>query len=307
MSLFGRAATDFSDWLSGSPNITELVKGSSVNLAVTGLSRAGKTVFITSLVHNLLSALHQPHRMPLLKMVGEGRLVASLLGAGNRNHLLRFPYEANLARMAASPADWPPRTADISEIEIEIRFVPSGAMGFFLGKVSSGLATLTLRIIDYPGEWLLALPLLTQNYSDWSRATINRCRRGVRAETAVDFLGFLSNHRFDASANEDDAKRAHELYRQHLVTARERHNLSFLQPGRFLDPGPLSVDTAFWFSPLDIPERAGQFAPHTLAALMERRFERYKAAIVMPFYRDHFRNFSRQVVLVVKAGAIIPH
>ena len=41
----------------------------SVRLGVTGLSRAGKTVFITSLVHNILSALHQPHRMPLLTVV----------------------------------------------------------------------------------------------------------------------------------------------------------------------------------------------------------------------------------------------
>ena len=43
-------------------------------LAVTGLSRSGKTVFITSLIHNLLSALHNPNRMPLLDMVGERRL-----------------------------------------------------------------------------------------------------------------------------------------------------------------------------------------------------------------------------------------
>ena len=52
-------------------SLTEFLKGSQINLAVTGLSRAGKTVFITSLIHNVLSALHQPHRMPLLKAVGE--------------------------------------------------------------------------------------------------------------------------------------------------------------------------------------------------------------------------------------------
>src|SRR5205807_6640436 len=55
-----------------SANLTELAKGSTVWLAVTGLSRSGKTVLITSLIHNLLSALHNPSRMPLLKVVGEG-------------------------------------------------------------------------------------------------------------------------------------------------------------------------------------------------------------------------------------------
>src|SRR5262249_32712320 len=36
-------------------NLGELAGGATVWLAVTGLSRSGKTVFITSLVHNLLS------------------------------------------------------------------------------------------------------------------------------------------------------------------------------------------------------------------------------------------------------------
>ena len=66
-----------SGWLSAVPDLSELVKGATISLAVTGLSRAGKTVFITSLVHNLLSALHQPHRLPLLRVVGDGRLVAA--------------------------------------------------------------------------------------------------------------------------------------------------------------------------------------------------------------------------------------
>jgi predicted YcjX-like family ATPase len=73
--------------------------------------------------------------------------------------------------MAHTPADWPSRTNNISEIEIDIRFAPTGALGFLLGRISSGVATLKLKIIDYPGEWLLDLPLLTQSYADWSRAT----------------------------------------------------------------------------------------------------------------------------------------
>jgi len=77
--MFDRAEKGISEWLSGVLDLAELVKGSTVSLAVTGLSRAGKTVFITSLVHNLLSALHQPHRMPLLKVVGDGRLAVARL------------------------------------------------------------------------------------------------------------------------------------------------------------------------------------------------------------------------------------
>jgi hypothetical protein len=303
--MFDRAGAGLADWLSGVPEIAELVKGSTVSLAVTGLSRAGKTVFITSLVHNLLSALHQPHRMPLLKVLGDGRLVAARLTTGKSNRLPRFPYERNIERMAASPADWPARTTDVSAIEIDIRFVPAGALGFLLGRIGSGIATLKLRIIDYPGEWLLDLPLLTQSYADWSRASLHLCRRGLRVRTARDFITFLSDHRHDAVANEDDAKHAHELYRQHLRSARDHHGLSFLQPGRFLDPGPLGGNAYMWFAPLDIPDGVQRFADGTLAALMERRFEAYKTEVVMPFYGRHFRNYSRQVVLVDVLGALL--
>ncbi|MEA3021791.1 MAG: YcjX-like family, partial [Alphaproteobacteria bacterium] len=69
MLKLDRAGMALSDWFGGVADLAELAKGSTVRLAVTGLSRSGKTVFITSLVHNLLSALHQPHRMPLLRAV----------------------------------------------------------------------------------------------------------------------------------------------------------------------------------------------------------------------------------------------
>ena len=128
------------EWLADVPSLTELAKGSTVWLAVTGLSRAGKTVFITSLVHNLLSALHNPNRMPLLKVVGEGRLIAARQEGAKAHLLPRFPYAANIEAMAKTPAGWPERTADISEIGVDIRFVPSGLVGEVLGRVSGGAA-----------------------------------------------------------------------------------------------------------------------------------------------------------------------
>src|SRR3569623_2706161 len=124
------------DWLGDAANLTELAKGSTVWLAVTCLSRAGKTVFITSLVHNLLSALHNPNRMPLLKAVGEGRLLAAQLEAARAHTLPRFPYAANIDAMAGTPSVWPEPTADISEIGVDIRFVPPGLVGNLLGRVS---------------------------------------------------------------------------------------------------------------------------------------------------------------------------
>jgi uncharacterized protein len=304
-SMFERAGADLSEWFSGTFDLAEIARGSTVSLAVTGLSRAGKTVFITSLVHNLLSALHQPYRMPFLKVVGDGRLASARLASDKADGLPRFPYRRNIERMAASPANWPARTTDISEIEVDIRFVPAGPLGTLLRWIGSGPATLKLKIIDYPGEWLLDLPLLDQSYADWSRAALQLCRRGIRAGTARDFTAFLSDHPYDAAASDDDARRAHDLYRQHLRAARDQHGLNFLQPGRFLDPGSLGENSYMWFAPLDIPDNLEHSSDGTLAAVMERRFETYKTEVVMPFYSQHFRNYSRQVVLVDVLGALL--
>jgi predicted YcjX-like family ATPase len=179
-----------SDWLA---TAADFIQGSTVSLAVTGLSRAGKTVFITSLVHNLLSARHQPYRMPLMRVVGEGRLIAARLAQAGA--LPRFPYQSNVERMAASPADWPTRTRDLSEIEIEINFRPTGALDFLLKHIGNRTASLRLKIVDYPGEWLLDLPLLTQSYAEWSRATLRLCRGGVRAD-----IGATSSHTWPITA-----------------------------------------------------------------------------------------------------------
>jgi predicted YcjX-like family ATPase len=305
MALFGDLGRGIAEWLPDAPNFAELTRGSSINLAVTGLSRAGKTVFITSLVHNILSALHQPHRMPLLTVVRDGRLIAARLAEGRTGRLKRFPYEENIAHMAANPADWPEPTLDISEIEIDIRFVPAGALGFMLGRIGSGAATLKLKIIDYPGEWLLDLPLLAQSYCDWSRATMKLCRQGLRADTARDFLSLVSDRRYDRPASADDARHLHDAYRRHLRDARGQHKLNFLQPGRFLSPGSPAEPSYMWFAPLDIPEGVRNAPNGTLAALMEQRFESYKAQAVTPFYTEHFRNYSRQIVLVDVLGALL--
>src|SRR5258705_8707979 len=46
-------------------------------------------------------------------------------------------------------------------------------------------------------------------------------------------------------------------------------------------------------------------APHTLGALMAERFEVYKREAVTRFYEDHFRHYSRQIVLVDVLRALL--
>jgi uncharacterized protein len=286
-------------------NLLDLATGSTVWLAVTGLSRAGKTVFLTSLIHNLLSAVHNPHRMPLLRVVGERRLLGAKVQHSGAHVLPRFPYAANIEKMASQPWDWPVRTEGISETEIDIRFAPASPLGRLIGQFTGDASSLKLKLIDYPGEWLLDLPLLAQSYAEWSRGTLRLYRKGVRAAAAKDFLAFVADHPAGSPASEQTARQAHELYRAFLVRARDQHGLSYLQPGHFLCPGTIGEVPYLWFAPLDLPDSVEVPTPGTLGALMQQRFDVYKTEVVEKFYHDHFRRYSRQIVLVDVLRALL--
>src|SRR3569833_2160189 len=64
----------------------------TVRLGVTGLSRAGKTVFITALVHGLLRG----GRFPIFEPLAGGRIGSARLEPQPDDAVPRFEYEGNV-------------------------------------------------------------------------------------------------------------------------------------------------------------------------------------------------------------------
>ena len=123
----------------------------SVRLGVTGLSRSGKTVFITSLVHNLLAG----NALPFFEPFAQKRVVKAYLEPQPDDAVPRFDYEGNLAKLTGPSPEWPEGTRHISELRLTLEFSPTAMM-----RRALGTKTMHLDIVDYPGEWLLDLPLL---------------------------------------------------------------------------------------------------------------------------------------------------
>ena len=143
-----------------------------IRLGVTGLSRAGKTVFITSLVANLIDR----GRMPQLRAAAQGRILAAYLQPQPDHTIPRFAYEDHLAVLTGPDPRWPESTRSISTLRLSLRVAPTG---FIAGL--SGPRTVHLDIVDYPGEWLLDLPLMDQDFEDWSAAAIATARTPARS------------------------------------------------------------------------------------------------------------------------------
>jgi len=267
----------------------------SIRLGVTGLSRAGKTVFITALVHALLKQA----RLPVFEAQNEGRILKAYLEPQPNDDLPRFAYEQHLASLTGDERKWPQSTRQISQLRLTIEYAPES---FFARTFSNG--KLHIDIIDYPGEWLLDLPLMQQTYQQWSHAMLTASRTEPRVALANDWHQYLSSLDPTAPADENAAVTAAKLFTDYLSACRQQEvSLSSLPPGRFLMPGDLEGSPLLSFAPLDVTPDA-VFASGSMGALMERRYQSYVSRVVKPFYFGHFARLNRQIVLVDLMSAL---
>lgn len=257
-----------------------------IRLGVTGLSRSGKTVFITGLVANLLDR----GRMPQLS--GAAQIEAVHLQPQPDVTLPRFAFEDHLAAMTGDDPRWPQSTRAISELRLSFRVAPHGFLSAF-----SGPRSFHVDIVDYPGEWLLDLALLDKTYADWSETTLDRIAKRPEASA------FMALARAEDGALRLEEPKAQALaasFTDYLTRARAA-GWSDCTPGRFLLPGDLAGSPVLTFAPLPKPADTPR---GSLWREMERRFEAYKSRVVQPFFRDHFARLDRQIVLADVLGAI---
>nr|WP_244998275.1 YcjX family protein [Phaeobacter italicus] len=269
-------------------SLSETLFEPSIRLGVTGLARAGKTVFITSLVANLMNR----GRMVQLAAVRDGRIETAFLQPQPDDTVPRFDYEQHLAALTGPRPFWPDSTRAVSELRLSLRVQPNGLLSGLQGPL-----TLHLDIVDYPGEWLLDLALLDKTYAQWSDEVLTRIRSRSEAQA---YLG--KAQKADATAPHDEVQ-AQDLagaFAEYLQAARTAGYYD-CTPGRFLLPGDLAGSPVLTFAPLPQSDTAPR---RSLQREMERRFEAYKSKVVKPFFRDHFARIDRQVVLVDALSAI---
>ena len=263
----------------------------SLRLGVTGLSRAGKTVFITALIH----ALTNNTKLPQLQVQKQGRLKSAVLAHQPDDTIPRFQYEEHLRRLIGERI-WPESTKAISEIRITLNYESASGWNrmFGAGKFS-------LDIIDYPGEWLLDLPLLSKTFSEFSAQTFDLSRQ--RPQIAADWHSAVSAISPGDTFSEETANKLAEIFTAYLRAGKsDERALSTLPPGRFLMPGDLAGSPALTFVPLENTQENA--ASNTFAGVFTRRYEAYKSKVVRPFFREHVAKLDRQIVLIDALQAI---
>lgn len=260
-----------------------------IKIGVTGFSRAGKTLFISSLAQALLSTDSWKNKRgqgPLAHFapVERGSFRSAQVRNDINSHLPQFPFIKVRNSLVEQGATWPVPTEGISHLVLDL--------DYWSKRWYRRLRHIQVEFVDYPGEWLNDLPMLAQGYSTWSGSVLGLAQLNERSEWSAPFIERLKSVPDDQKFDEDTVSQLSDLWVEYMQLAAS-NGFVFNQPGRALRPADLLHSPVLRLIPL--PERLLNTG---LGKGMNKRFEEYKKKVIKPFYEDHFKHMDRQIVLL---------
>lgn len=257
---------------------------STISVAVTGMSRSGKTVFLTSFINQLLAN----DKLNYLNEKLQRPFVARLLPPDS--HYSRFDYFSKLRAFREANPTWPKATKQVSKTTLQLEFKSDYA--FLANQI------VNIELIDYPGEWLLDLSMLELDFDAWSKQMMELAREPKREDFSHEWLSLLED--LDLYGEYHDSNKDEEIFDTYCEYLKTLHynNFSFVQPGRFLEPGDMDGDPLLRFCPLPLRVSHHDIDPNSLYARFEKRYDAYLEEVVKRLYVEHFKSFDTQIILV---------
>ncbi len=268
-----------------------------LKIAVIGLSESGKTVFLHSLINNLLqenlnnlipgleisfslqSMQTETFSNPFLnKVFTENTVKVNDFPFRELNRQLR--KQTNEDESLKSNFSWPTRTNDVSGCNLKIIYRrPS----FRTRKV------LDLQLFDYPGEKIADFSMLSQDFTQWSRKVINYLDEKLQISWESIFKeSFQAGHSLE--------KLGCRFF--NLILQLKNLGFNHISPSHLYTVGK---DGDYCNQPdyhkfFPAPENFSTSDPTTFN-LLQKRYEEYRNCFVKPTF-DLLKSCSHQVVLV---------
>ncbi|MDF1690633.1 MAG: YcjX family protein [Cycloclasticus sp.] len=269
-----------------------------VCIGVTGFSGSGKSTFITSLIHQL--KFSNEAMLGGFSPARDDKIIEiNLLPIPG---LKLFDYDAGIDALSSDPPKWPEPTSSLSGCILEIVYKRDS----FIKSVIGEQTTLRVEIRDYPGEWLLDLPLLGLDYPSWCIDITETFQLTERKELIGELLDDLKAiSPFDV-LTETQINDLYERYKAFLVACKEA-NMTLLQPGHVLLPAENDSFEAF-FPLMNIRNYSAKELKNadksSIYKVLLGRYKEYLKSVVNPFFIDYFKSVDRQVVLIDSLKAL---
>ena len=262
-------------------------------IGITGFSGSGKSTFITSLIHHL-------------RYSNESQLYGFIPARDNKILDVQiqplpgcelFDYEKGIEALGSRPPQWPQPTSTLSGCTIEISYKRQDSIS---NRLLGDTGVFRIEIRDYPGEWLLDLPLLEQDYWSWCQDQIELSQQAVRSKLMGDLLQRLQTLNPFTVLTDIEINELFEQFTHYLQQCKQE-GLTLIQPGRFLLAD--TSQTVSPFFPLLNLRQYNQKAlddanENTLYKIMQKHYQYYIDEIVLPFRDEFFNKIDRQVVLI---------
>lgn len=270
--------------------VIEKVSVNQQHIVVTGLSRSGKSTLFTSLMAQLLQRTyggddHQP--LPLLKTLPLDRLV-DVEFVDNDDDTPRFPYQEHFNQL--KQRQWPTSTRSVSAFAIRLAFEREYE---WLAQVV-GQEKRQLNIYDYPGEWLMDLPLIEKSFADWSAQVLAQQLSEPQKTHAKDWQALLAQFDFDQQPTADATEELIQAYRAYLKQAKA-DGISILQPGAMLFD-----DNWDWrgqgFCPL--PSKISIDPSHAWTRRFQSHYDDFVTQWLKPLQKRFFAHADKQIILL---------
>lgn len=271
----------------------------TIRLVITGLQQSGKSVFITSLINNLVYAHEQMNQSCEMKE-HELTLIGSLQKTSGPSNMKTFPFRRYLENLRKDPPAWPGKTFDLSGCTINLEF-----------GVDSQFGRLNLEIVDYPGERILDLGMMQQSFRTWSEQQVEKSLSEEKFQPETDWVSRrdmsdqwrIMLDRFATMDSLTDAAafdlvNAYKNYQSKCLEA----GMEFVQPSvvalehfaenTHSDYRPYPLD----FCPLPTPFTANRNTQN-LYRKFGRNYDRYRQKFVKSFYQE-LTKADVQIVLI---------
>jgi len=263
------------------------LRTSEHRIGIVGLARAGKTVFLTSLIDHL--RYHDPARF-VLGTDGEAR-IRKFRTERVDDEWAPFPYE-HFRDSLVHHAQWPEKTRDRSQ------FVCTFERSDWL------LSNAKLKLYDFPGERIADAAMAGLDYAGWSDHVLDL----FQADS--DYRGIVSDFMATTPGEDADERQIVTSYRLALARLILNYN-HYVTPSAFLlgadgkraRPGTpeeiaaqrvCGMDGDHEFAPLSHEQR--KRLP-SLAATFTDRYDAYKRSVVVELIKA-LRSCHSLIVLV---------
>lgn len=257
----------------------------TINIGITGLKETGKTIFITSLINHLLEgngSTLECFEDNQVDFFGETGIIKS--------KFRKFPYKKYIYDFTKDIPDWPKKTVDIFDYCINLKL-----------KENNKTKEVKLIITDYPGERLLDMPMLRNDFARWSDNIIEDAELGVKNELSKDWFLSLEN----VLDNADKAALATKEYKKYIKKCID-NNLTHIQPAIMVfEAEGINVKEAKLFDMNFCPLSREIREKHpTLTRMFEKTYNKYVSGYVKPFEKNVIKKNNVQVVLVDVLNAL---